>query len=52
MKKKYVLPELAADEAQASQMMAVSILDGDADPQKPVLTKEDNGWEIWGDDAE
>ena len=52
MKKTYVLPELEIDEAQACQMMAVSILDGSADPNKPVYSKEDKDWEIWGDDAE
>ena len=52
MKRTYLQPELVSNETQASQMMAVSIVDGDADPSKPILTKEDKNWDIWNDEAE
>ena len=52
MKKTYLKPNLKSETALASQMMAVSIQDGNADPDKPVLSKEDAGWEIWDDDEE
>lgn len=48
MKKIYMMPALQVNEAQAQNMMAISILDGDADPNKEVLTKEDNDWDFWG----
>lgn len=32
-------------------VLAVSVINGkDADPNKPVLTKENVEWEIWSDD--
>ncbi len=50
--KKYIQPEIRINAAEASQMMAVSIVDGSADSSKPVLTKEDKDWNIWSDEAE
>ena len=44
-----MMPALQVNEAQASDMMAVSLLNGSADAGKEVLTKEDNSWDIWGD---
>ena len=44
------MPALQVNEAQAQNMMAISILDGDADPNKEVLTKEDNDWDFWGNE--
>lgn len=52
MKKTYMMPALQVNEAQVQNMMAVSMLDGSADASKEVLTKEDNGWDIWGDAEE
>ena len=50
--KTYIIPALQVNEAQAQSMMAVSILDGSADSGKEVLTKEDDNWDFWGDEAE
>ena len=47
MKKTYMMPAIQADEAQAANMMAVSLQDGKADPNTEVLTKEDDDWDIW-----
>lgn len=44
------MPALQVNQAQAQNMMAVSILDGNADPNKEVLTKEDNDWDFWGNE--
>lgn len=52
MKKTYMMPALQVNEAEAQNMTAVSLLDGNADPNGEVLTKEDNGWNLWGDDEE
>ena len=52
MKKTYMMPALQLNEAQVSNMIAVSLQDGKADGNAEVLTKEDNTWEIWGDDEE
>ena len=44
---------MQTDEAQVVNMMALSLVDGsNADGDKPVLTKEDNSWDFWGDEAE
>ena len=45
----YQSPEMQAIEAWAATMIAVSIQDGNADPSKEVLTKENNDWDIWED---
>ena len=50
--KTYIIPALQVNEAQAQSMMAVSIQNGNADPDKDVLTKEDKDWDFWGDEAE
>lgn len=52
MKKMYLTPELHVNEAQVLNMMAVSLQDGNADPDKPVLTKESDDWDLWDDEAE
>ena len=52
-KKRFVAPSLFAVELQANNnMMAVSILDGSADPNKPVLTKENDDWDFMDDEDE
>lgn len=47
--KKYIAPAVQVNETEVSQMMAVSLQDGSADPSKPVLSKEDTqeDWAIW-----
>ena len=52
MNKKYFAPALKVEEAQAAQMLAESLainkdktVDGD-----DALTKEDNAWDIWGEE--
>lgn len=52
MKKTYIIPAQQVNEAQVYSIIAVSLLDGNADPNKEVLTKEDNNWNIWGDSEE
>lgn len=43
-------PALQVELAQVEQMMAVSLMDGNADPEGEVLIKEDASWNIWGED--
>ena len=52
MTKIYEMPALQVSEAQVQNLMAVSLLNGNADPNAEVLTKEDTGWEIWNDSEE
>ena len=51
-KKRFVAPSLFAVELQANNMMALSFGDGNADPSKPVLTKENDDWDLWDDEDE
>lgn len=44
------MPALQVNEAEVINMMAVSILNGNADPNAEVLTKENNNWDIWNED--
>ena len=50
MKKTYMMPAVQVNEAEVINMMAVSLMDGNADPNGEVLTKEDNSWDLWGDE--
>lgn len=50
--KTYMKPALQVDEAQVQNMMAVSLEDDNADPDKEVLTKKNEAWEYWDDEAE
>lgn len=45
-----MMPALQVNEAEVINMMAVSILNGNADPNAEVLTKENNNWDIWNED--
>ena len=52
MKKTYICPAISTEEAQVSQMLAESLK---IDNKTPVdggqaLTKEDNAWDIWGEE--
>ena len=51
MKKTYFVPALKVEEAMAAQMLAESLAISD-DPVDggDALTKEDNSWDIWGDE--
>ena len=51
MKKMYLIPALQVEEAQAAQMLAESLAISD-DPVDggDALTKEDNTWDIWGEE--
>ena len=40
MKKEYIKPEILAEEVVLSQVIALSIGDGPADPEQPVLGKD------------
>ncbi|MBR5393731.1 MAG: hypothetical protein IK144_01455 [Bacteroidaceae bacterium] len=51
MKKMYIKPSIKVEEAQAAQMLAESLTISD-DPVDggDALTKEDNSWDIWGEE--
>ena len=49
--KKYLAPAMQVEEAQAAQMLAESLTISDTTVDgSQALTKEDNGWDIWGDE--
>ena len=50
MKKIYTVPVMLVNEAEVQNMMAVSLMDTAADPNKEVLTKENPDWNIWEDE--
>lgn len=45
--KQYIKPDMELLHAESVEMMAVSLQNGSADPDKPVLTKENDDWDIW-----
>ena len=49
---KYIKPSIKVEEAEAAQMLAESlnINTGTTVDGSQALTKEDNGWNIWGDE--
>ena len=49
---KYIKPSIEINEAQAAQMLAESIIIDDSTTVDggDALTKEDNGWDLWGED--
>ena len=49
---KYIKPSIKLDEAQAANMLAESlpIISGTTVNGDKTLTKEDNAWDIWGDE--
>ena len=49
--KTYITPCLEIHQAAPTQVIAVSIIDGEADGSGEVLSKEDNSWQIWQNDA-
>ena len=52
MKKTYFVPALKVEEAMAAQMLAESLaINSDTTVDGgDALTKEDNSWDIWGDE--
>ena len=40
MKKRYMKPEMLLEELELEQMIAISTVDGEADPGKDVLSRE------------
>lgn len=40
-------PAVQVNETQVQNLMAVSLLEGNADPDTEVLSKEDAEWTIW-----
>ena len=52
MKKTYMMPAQQVREAEALTMMALSLQDGNANPNEEVLTKEDDAWGFWEDEEE
>lgn len=48
---KYIKPTIQVERTQCAMMVAVSIIDStDADPDSPILTKEEE-WEMWDDEV-
>ena len=50
MKKEYMMPALQVYEIQVNKMVAVSMIDDEANPDLPVLTREDVEWDEWLED--
>lgn len=50
--KTYIMPAIQVNEAEVQNTIALSLLSGNADPNAEVLTKEDNSWDIWGENEE
>lgn len=51
MKKSYIMPAMQVEEAQAAQMLAESLsISNQAVDGSQALTKEDNSWDIWGEE--
>ena len=49
MKKMYITPKVEIKETMAASMMALSLQNGSAD-NSDVLNKEENEWNVWGED--
>ncbi|MBR6141043.1 MAG: hypothetical protein IKQ37_04695 [Bacteroidaceae bacterium] len=49
--KTYLIPALKVEEAQTTQMLAESLaISSTTVDGSTALTKEDSGWDIWGDE--
>ena len=49
--KQYIKPQAESLQAECSEIIAISIINnGVADNSEEVLTKENDGWDIWEDD--
>lgn len=47
MKKTYITPEMEINETVVANMMALSLMEGNADSNKPALVEEEASWDIW-----
>ena len=52
--KKYLAPAIKIEEAEAAQMLAESlpIISGTTVSGDKALTKEDDAWDIWGNEVD
>ncbi|MBR1499573.1 MAG: hypothetical protein IJ615_08125 [Bacteroidaceae bacterium] len=51
MKRNYICPSACIEEAQATQMLAESLIISDTTVDGgQALTKEDTGWDIWDEE--
>jgi len=51
MKKTYLIPAMQVEKAQAIQMLAESLIISNTTVDgSQALTKEDNSWDIWGEE--
>ena len=51
MKKTYLMPALQVEEAMAAEMLALSLpINDDEVDGGSALTKEDDAWDVWGED--
>ena len=46
-RKEYIMPLLNVNEAEGSEIIAVSIIEGGQADDSEVLTKENDDWELW-----
>ena len=44
---KYIKPRIESHQAECTEIIAVSIIDGGTADDSEVLTKENNDWDIW-----
>ena len=49
--RKYIAPAMEINESEVASMMALSLQTGAADGSE-VLTKEEEAWNVWGEDEE
>lgn len=49
MQKIYIKPSIEILQAECTEIIAVSIIDGGTADDSEVLTKENNDWNIWED---
>ena len=50
MKKTYIVPEVQVVKIALTSMVAESLLIDPEEEGGGALTREDKGWDIWGDD--
>ena len=51
MRKMYIAPVVEINETTTASMMALSLQQGAADNSE-VLGKEENNWNVWGEDED
>lgn len=47
---KYLKPRTECLQAEVSELIAVSIINGENANNSGVLSKEDTDWDLWGDE--